>query len=135
MVCRHRLCQQVLLGLCGNRLCLGLPDERGQTLSLQLTVLDYTHSLRLQARFTPDYFFFISGTPWESNVCTAISGTTGSSRCCTDWTSWSLASDGTSIEVWSCIKSCCVCRVSRHSAHSRLASRSLTTPDGPRMLF
>ena len=64
----------------------------------------------------------ISGTSWESNVCTAISGTIGYSRCCTDWASWSLASEGTDIEVWSCIESCCVCRVPRHSAHSRLAA-------------
>ena len=39
-VYRHRLDQRVLSGHCGNRQCLGLLDERGQTLHQQLTVLD-----------------------------------------------------------------------------------------------
>ena len=66
-------------------------------------------TLHLQARFTTN-FFLISCTPLELNVCTAISGTVGSSRCCTDWSSWYLASEGTSIKVWSCV----VCRVTQH---------------------
>ena len=39
-VYRHHLDQRVLFGQCGNRQCLGLLDERGQTLHQQLTVLD-----------------------------------------------------------------------------------------------
>ena len=44
----------------------------------------------------------------DSHDSPAISSTIGSSRRSTDWSSWYLASEETSIKVWSCIKSCCV---------------------------